>query len=485
MGSAQRSIECPSERHERLLRDLSGRSDLAQSEPIGFLDLFKIGIGPSSSHTMGPMKAAAAFVGAIPAVRLRDVTRISVTLYGSLAWTGKGHATDRAIILGLTGLMPDQVDPDSVDGLMADVNASQRLGLPHGVVIGFRPDDDIRFDMEKSFARHPNALQFDAFGGDGELISSEVWYSIGGGFVEREGAQHTSSASAAKGIALRSADELIDICRSHDCSIADIALANECAHRSIEATTQAIDAVIDAMMHCIDRGLKGCGQLPGSLRVQRRAMALNRRIELARLDNAPRPSDPFDQISAYAIAVNEENAAGGRVVTAPTNGAAGVVPAVLRYYRDGCNADREGMHRFLLTATVIGGLIKQNASISGAEVGCQGEVGSAAAMAAAGLAAALGASVAQIENAAEIAMEHHLGMTCDPIAGLVQIPCIERNAFGAIKAVSAAYLAMAGDGSHRVSLDQVIETMRQTGLDMHDKYRETSRGGLAVSVPEC
>ncbi len=314
----------------------------------------------------------------------------------------------------------------------------------------------------------------------------KLWYSIGGGFVEREGKQGARDGSASVAYPFRTASDLLAIGRSSEISIADIALANERVLRRDEETLGELDRVLDVMFDCIERGLGRTGPLPGGLRVRRRAKELFDRVGARRLENAPSPSEPFDCVSAFAIAVNEENASGGRVVTAPTNGAAGVVPAVLRYYRDFCvGATREGMRTILLAARAIGGVIKRNASISGAEVGCQGEVGSAAAMAAAGLAAALGGTNEQVENAAEIAMEHHLGMTCDPIGGLVQIPCIERNAFGAVKAINAASLALAGDGQHRVLLDQVIETMRQTGADMHDKYRETSRGGLAVNVPEC
>jgi L-serine dehydratase len=451
------------------------------------LDLFKIGIGPSSSHTIGPMKAVAAFVDRIPPAMLKDVSRVLVTLFGSLAWTGLGHATDKALMLGLTGHQPDQVDPDDAESLVRQIRSSQSIVLPPGHEIAFDPEQDIRFDKVNLLARHPNAMRFEAYDGIGQSLSAETWFSIGGGFIELEGVgERGRSLASAAGFAFHTADELLELCRSHHCTIADIALANECARRSEPETIDAIDRIVRVMMDCIDRGLAQAGELPGALRVKRRARALFQRLKESSGANARSISEPFDYISAFAIAVNEENAAGGRVVTAPTNGAAGVVPAVLRYYRDFCaGSDQARMRVFLLTATAIGGIIKRNASISGAEVGCQGEVGSAAAMASAGLAAALGATNAQIENAAEIAIEHHLGMTCDPVGGLVQIPCIERNAFGAVKAVNAAYLALAGDGTHRVSLDQVIETMRQTGADMHDKYRETSRGGLAVNVPEC
>jgi L-serine dehydratase len=467
-------------------RILSSQGD-ASAEPIGVFDLFKIGIGPSSSHTIGPMKAAAAFVNGLGAASIAQTHRVVVTLFGSLAWTGIGHATDKAILLGLCGHLPDRVDPDDVDLLVEQITSSRSIVLPQQHKIAFDRDRDLLFDKIEMMHRHPNAMSFQALGADGNSLKTDIWYSIGGGFIEAEQYEsNTATTSKPLGIAIPSGADLLEICDVYDCTIADIAFANECGKTGEAEVISGIDQIIDVMMACVDRGLRQSGQLPGPLKVQRRAQSLYQKAEETRHSNIRRPSEPFDYISAFAIAVNEENATGGRVVTAPTNGAAGVIPAVLRYYRDFCpGADRSGMQTFLLTATAIGGIIKKNASISGAEVGCQGEVGSAAAMAAAGLSAALGATNAQIENAAEIAMEHHLGMTCDPIAGLVQIPCIERNAFGAIKAVNAAYLALAGDGSHRVSLDQVIETMRQTGADMHDKYRETSRGGLAISVPEC
>jgi len=349
--------------------------------------------------------------------------------------------------------------------------------------IPFELGRDVVFDKSRVFERHPNAIQFEAFDSEDRVLASEVWFSIGGGFIERLGDEATGEVFRSEpGFEFRSSEQLLAVCRNHACMISDIAMANELARRTESETISEIDRILAVMMTCIDRGLTQVGELPGGLR----AADLYRRLQGERASNVPASSQPFEHISAFAIAVNEENASGGRVVTAPTNGAAGVVPSVLRYYRYFCvGADQPGMRAFLLTASAIGSIIKRNASISGAEVGCQGEVGSAAAMASAGLAAALGGTNEQIENAAEIAIEHHLGMTCDPVAGLVQIPCIERNAFGAVKAVNAAYLALAGDGTHRVSLDQVIETMRQTGADMHDKYRETSRGGLAVNVPEC
>ncbi|MDH6261740.1 L-serine dehydratase [Bradyrhizobium sp. BR13661] len=471
--------------------DLLARSALANGAtkqlPIGVLDLFKIGIGPSSSHTVGPMKAAATFVRGLGKEREERVARIQATIFGSLAWTGKGHATDKALVLGLSGKTPDCIDPDEASHAFEQISNLRQIELPGGRRIIFEPEKDIVFDTKRQFDRHPNAMEFKVLDADSNEIASDVWFSIGGGFIERFGGENQNDEiEYSCGFEFRSSRELLELCRLHSCTIADIAMANEIARRGEEKTNEELDRIIDVMMRCIDRGLAQGGELPGGLKVRRRASALFERLQQNPLSNSGHTSKPFDYISVFAIAVNEENAAGGRVVTAPTNGAAGVVPAVLRYYRDLCEAaNDEKLRTFLLVASAIGSIIKRNASISGAEVGCQGEVGSAAAMASAGLTAALGGTNEQIENAAEIAIEHHLGMTCDPVGGLVQIPCIERNAFGAVKAVNAAYLALAGDGKHRVTLDQVIETMRQTGADMHDKYRETSRGGLAVNVPEC
>jgi L-serine dehydratase len=454
--------------------------------PVGLVDLFKIGIGPSSSHTIGPMKAAATFVGGLGAVAPR-VARLLAFAYGSLAWTGRGHATDRAMALGLSGLMPDTIDPALARTRHAEICREGRIVLPCGRIVAFDPARDVIFDTTTQFDRHPNAMAFEARDAADGVLAREVWYSVGGGFIEREGAEPGAAGPAP--VAARpyaSSDDLLEIGRRDGLSFAEIVLANEDGLRPRAETFAAIDRFAAVMLRCIEEGLSHEGELPGGLRVKRRAAGIFRQLEARRLANDRCASEAMSYVSAFAIAVNEENAAGGRVVTAPTNGAAGVVPAVLRYYRDFCaGADQAGVRRFFLTATAIGGVIKRNASISGAEVGCQGEVGSAAAMAAAGLAAALGGSNGQVENAAEIAIEHHLGMTCDPIGGLVQIPCIERNAFGAVKAINAAHLALHGDGTHRVSLDQVIETMRQTGADMSSKYRETSRGGLAVNVPEC
>jgi L-serine dehydratase len=455
---------------------------------ISVFELFKIGIGPSSSHTVGPMKAAAAFIdGLRQRGQLNDVARVRVDLFGSLAWTGKGHGTDKAVILGLAGERPETVDPDAADHLVADAGERRELTLGGRVTIGFDPAADIIFDGIAPTPVHPNTLAFTAIDLSGEVLAHERWCSVGGGFVVREElVGETSLEGVDVPHPFRSGAELLAVGRRTGLSISEIVLSNECALRPAGEVELHLTRVIDTMMACIERGMRAEGQLPGKLHVRRRAGALRERLEADRFRNVRNPHEVLDHVSMFAIAVNEENAAGGRVVTAPTNGAAGVIPAVLRYYRDSCpNASDAGMRTFLLAATAIGALFKMNASISGAEVGCQGEVGVACSMAAAGLAAALGASNAQIENAAEIGMEHHLGMTCDPIGGLVQIPCIERNAFGAIKAINAASLAMRGDGAHYVSLDQVIVTMRQTGADMSSKYKETSQGGLAVSFPEC
>ncbi len=457
----------------------------APASQIGFADLFKIGIGPSSSHTVGPMRAAGLFLENL-GFRALLTERLEVRLYGSLAWTGRAHATDRALILGLAGERPDQIDPSSIDTKVGAILARRELRIQGGRVIGFDPARDLVFDTAHTFARHPNAMRFEAFDGAGGSLLRELWFSVGGGFVECEGVQAVDISAADLPFSYDNAATLLELGRESSSSIAAMVLANEAHRRPIAETLVAIERVADAMLACIDRGLSQEGPLPGGLKVKRRAKGLLEKAHSARRGDPRAGLDAMHYVSAFAIAVNEENACAGRVVTAPTNGAAGVVPAVLRYYHDFCDgAHSRGIRDFFLTATAIGGIIKRNASISGAEMGCQGEVGSAAAMAAAGLTAALGGSNEQIENAAEIALEHHLGMTCDPIAGLVQIPCIERNAFGAVKAINASSLALHGDGTHRVSLDQVIETMRQTGADMQSKYRETSRGGLAVNVPEC
>ncbi|HET6523104.1 L-serine ammonia-lyase [Sphingopyxis sp.] len=451
---------------------------------IGMRDIFRVGIGPSSSHTVGPMKAALAFATALQGRRFSE---IACELLGSLAWTGSGHATDKAVILGLAGHAPENIRPEAIDAILTDVAERGRLTVAN-VEISFDPARHVIFNRETEPTAHPNTMRLVACNEAGEQIFEQRWCSIGGGFIVEEAQFGTAPAQAGMDVPFpfSTADELLLTCDRNGLSIGEVMRANE-GSRSAETDTDAyLDKIIEIMMACIDRGIRAEGILPGRLKVPRRAKKIKDKLDGDRFRNRQAPHVIMDHVSLFAIAVNEENAAGSQVVTAPTNGAAGVIPAVLRYYRDFWpNADRDGMHDFLLTASAIGVLTKMNASISGAEVGCQGEVGTASAMAAAGLAAAMGGSIRQIENAAEIAMEHHLGMTCDPVGGLVQVPCIERNAFGAVKAINAASLAMRGDGTHTISLDQVIATMMQTGKDMNSKYKETSLGGLAVSMPEC
>ena len=453
-------------------------------------DLFKIGVGPSSSHTMGPMTAACTFVDRLEADGLLDrVASIQVDLYGSLALTGKGHATDRAILLGLSGERPDRIDPDAAEGLVARIRETGRLAVAARREIRFDEGRDLRFLQRERLPHHSNGMRFTALDESGAALSTWVAYSVGGGAIVDESA--VARNAPPEGLAdlpfrFSSAEELLAIAERERLSIAQIARSNERAVTSDEEIDRRLDAIVRAMSACIDRGMAADGILPGGLKVRRRAPALyallTSRAERALAD----PLTVIDWVNLWALAVNEENAAGGKVVTAPTNGAAGIVPAVLRYYqRFTPQASYRGVHDFLLTAAAIGSLVKENASISGAEVGCQGEVGVACSMAAGGLTAAMGGTPGQVENAAEIGMEHNLGLTCDPVGGLVQVPCIERNAVGAIKAIEASRLALVGDGSHRVSLDQVIETMRKTGLDMNERYKETSLGGLAVNVVEC
>ena len=449
---------------------------------ISVFELFKIGVGPSSSHTVGPMRAAAAFVADLATER---VARVRVTLLGSLAFTGKGHATDRAVILGLAGIKPDTLDPTQADAIALAAHTQHVLALAGRRRLDFDPGRDIVFDYVTPATSHPNTLVFEAFDAEGATVAGETWLSVGGGFIVREGDELAASGGPTYPLPFRDAADLLRVAAAHQLSIAELMRRNEVAASDAPKVEARLDAILDAMLACLERGLARDGQLPGGLKVNRRAKAIFARLNADVGRNARRAHEIMDFVSVYGMAVNEENAAGGRVVTAPTNGAAGVIPAVLRYYRDHCEGTRAQMRCFLLTAGAIGALFKLNASISGAEVGCQGEGGVASSMAAAGLCAALGGTNTQIENAAEIAMEHHLGMTCDPVGGLVQIPCIERNAFGAIKAIAAASLALHGDGLHKVSLDQVIATMRQTGADMQTKYKETSLGGLAVNFVEC
>lgn len=454
---------------------------------VSALDLFSIGIGPSSSHTVGPMRAARAFVEGLAADgRLGAVRRVTCSLYGSLGATGLGHGTPDAIVAGLAGLSPHDCDPDDVRG------AWTRLGTEGAEVrlAGRQPvtltQSDISLEPRTRLPGHPNALTLQAWGDDAALpIAEETYYSVGGGFIRRDGDAPEQAEALRHPLPYSNAAELLALCDEHGISFCDIAWRNEVAVHGEEGIVAGLDAIWAAMAECVENGLHTDGTLPGGLRVKRRAPEVRRRLEEYDRDEHVRDTST-EWLHAFALAVNEENASGGRVVTAPTNGAAGIIPAVGHYYRRFVpGADQEGTRRFLLTAAAIASLVKKNASISGAEGGCQAEVGSACAMAAGALCAVLGGTPRQIENAAEIAMEHHLGLTCDPVAGLVQVPCIERNAIASSTAVSAARLALHGDGTHVVSLDTVIETMRQTGLDMMTKYKETSEGGLAVNVIEC
>lgn len=461
---------------------------------ISVFDIFKIGIGPSSSHTMGPMAAAARFLDELKKRAYQKPVRLRARLYGSLAYTGKGHATDRAVILGLAGLTPETLDPDDADDVIAKIAAERQLQPAGHASFTFDPEEDLLFDFGEPLKGHANGMKLFAYDDDqDELLLEQTYYSIGGGFVveeaELEGVQNGNqieSELAGTPYPFRTANEMLNMGRASGLGIVAMKRANEEAVTSPADCQAQLGRIWSAMHACMERGLRTDGQLPGGLKVRRRAKALRDQLRDEMTSNAKPPHQVNEWIALYAMAVNEENAAGGRVVTAPTNGAAGVIPAVIRYYLEFCpGARNDDVGDFLLAAAAIGGLIKHNASISGAEVGCQGEIGSASAMAAAGLTAVLGGSNEQIENAAEIALEHHLGMTCDPIKGLVQVPCIERNGFGAVKAVTAASLALKGDGSHLVPLDQCVETMRQTGIDMSTKYKETSTGGLAVNVVEC
>ena len=464
---------------------------------LSTFEIFKIGVGPSSSHTIGPMVAAARFLAELREVVARRPALASVSvrasLHGSLAFTGRGHKTDRAVVLGLLGFAPETLEPEEAE--RAEAALLEEGGVAHAGLpwLSFHPERDIRFDYGPPLPAHPNGLVLSALAQDGATVLSKTYFSVGGGFVlsadeieaERARGDRPATAQAGHPYPFATAADMLAMGRRSGLTIAAMKRANEIAAGAADLDAR-LDRLWAAMDACIERGLRQDGVLPGGLQVRRRAPEIHRQLLAERHANNQQPHVVNDWIAVYAMAVNEENAAGGRVVTAPTNGAAGVVPAVIRYYRDHCiGASEQGIRTFLLTAAAIGGLIKHNASISGAEVGCQGEVGSASAMAAAGLAAALGGTNEQTENAAEIALEHHLGMTCDPANGLVQVPCIERNAFGAIKAVSAASLALRGDGRHFMPLDNCIETMRQTGLDMNLKYKETSTGGLAVNLPEC
>ncbi|MGM0914708.1 MAG: L-serine ammonia-lyase [Pseudomonadota bacterium] len=458
--------------------------------PISVFDLFKVGVGPSSSHTVGPMQAACNFVAELEARELTEhITRLEVELYGSLSATGIGHGTDHAVIMGLMGERPDRIDPDVISPRIDELKSSDTLRLADRHAVAFSWDRDMRL-LEESLPHHPNAMRLIAHGDAGELYRN-TYYSVGGGFVIDE-------AQAAEGVLdtdhteipydFQTGDEMLRMCRESGLRISELMLANEKAWRSEEEIRTGLCEIWQAMKACVEKGLEAEGVLPGGLNVRRRARSLHQRL----LDSSDDDSliattmSAMDWVNLYALAVNEENAAGGRMVTAPTNGAAGIIPSVLHYYmqfRKG--ASERDVVDFLLAAGAVGILCKKNASISGAEVGCQGEVGSACAMAAAGLTEVMGGSIGQVENAAEIGLEHNLGLTCDPVGGLVQVPCIERNAIASVKAINAAQMALRGDGQHFISLDKVIRTMRDTGADMQEKYKETSKGGLAVSGIEC
>ena len=453
---------------------------------LSVFDIFKVGIGPSSSHTMGPMRAAREFASGLKRDGLLPATQeIAVRLYGSLALTGIGHGTDRAILVGLEGAEPETVDPDSIPTTVQRIRSTQRLRLLGEHEIAFDEPMQLLLMQHERLPRHSNGMRFTALGADGKRLREEDYYSIGGGFIVRGDEEEAREARAHAGppYPFSSGAQLLKLAREHGLEMYELVLANERTWASESEVRAKLLAIWQVMQACVERGFHQSGLLPGVLKVRRRAPRLYRMLTESA---SGRPLDVMDWVNAYALAVNEENAAGGRVVTAPTNGAAGIVPAVLHFYqRFEPGANDDGVVRFLLVAAAMGMLYKKNASISGAEMGCMGEVGVACSMAAAGLVAALQGTSEQIENAAEIGMEHNLGLTCDPVAGLVQIPCIERNAMGAVKAINAARLAMRGDGTHKVSLDQVIATMRQTGADMSTIYKETSQGGLAVNVPEC
>ncbi|MDI1353143.1 MAG: L-serine ammonia-lyase [bacterium] len=457
---------------------------------ISVFDLFSIGIGPSSSHTVGPMLAANAFLHLIEKQQLLNIIhRVKIELYGSLALTGKGHGTDKAILNGLENKNPETVIPESMVPRMHEILATHSLNLAGEKTILFNETTDFLFLQKELLPLHTNGMRFSAFDSDNNCLIAQVYYSIGGGFITTEEQfNNTSESSTPPPYPFSTGDQLLQLCQDNNLTIAQLMLANEQTWRSTEEIHQGILAIAKVMDDCIANGCKQDGVLPGGLNLKRRAPDLYRKlIDQKGIKSIFENSDIMNHLNLYAMAVNEENAAGGRIVTAPTNGAAGIIPAVLKYCQH--SHDKSNNHNdvftYFLTAAAIGILYKKGASISGAEVGCQGEVGVASSMAAAGLTAVLGGTAAQVENAAEIAMEHHLGMTCDPVLGLVQIPCIERNAMGAVKAVNASRMALMGDGQHHISLDKVIKTMKQTGMDMQSIYKETSMGGLAVNLPEC
>ncbi|CAM2837574.1 L-serine ammonia-lyase [Pseudomonas gessardii] len=456
---------------------------------ISVFDLFKVGIGPSSSHTVGPMRAAATFAQALADQQLLAQTqRVEVRLYGSLSATGVGHATDRACVMGLMGEWPDRVDPTSIGPRIQQLRESGRLLLGGTQEISFNWQHDLLL-LEESLPYHPNAMSLHAYGANG-LLSEQTYYSVGGGFII-EAAEAESGIAPTSDVKLpydfSSAVELLALCNTHGLRVSELMMANERAWRSDAEIRSGLLHIWSVMRECVEQGLRDEGILPGGLDVPRRAAKLHRSLlEIGKPNVITSTLSAMEWVNLFALAVNEENAAGGRMVTAPTNGAAGIIPAVLHYYmKFNADASDDDVVNFFLAAAAVGILCKKNASISGAEVGCQGEVGSACAMAAAGLADILGATPEQLENAAEIGLEHNLGLTCDPVGGLVQVPCIERNAIAAVKAINATQMALRGDGKHFISLDRVIRTMRDTGADMHDKYKETSRGGLAVSWVEC
>lgn len=456
---------------------------------LSLFDLFSIGVGPSSSHTVGPMVAANSFLDLLISNNLFDeTTRVKVELYGSLALTGKGHGTDKAILNALEGKMPETVIPEDMVPRMQEIIDSQQLCLAGQKNILFKAENDLLFLKNEVLPKHSNGMRFSAYNHAGQVLLNQGYYSTGGGFITtEEGFDQTITDTNPPPYPFTTARELLKLCHDNNLTIAGLMMANERTWRSTEEIHNCILAIAKVMDDCIENGCKNAGILPGGLNVKRRAPDLYQRL----MDNKGvqsifEQSDVMNKLNLYAIAVNEENAAGGRIVTAPTNGAAGIIPAVMRYSQESHNrSTKEDIYTYFLTTAAIGILYKKGASISGAEVGCQGEVGVASSMAAAGLTAVLGGTLEQIENAAEITMEHHLGMTCDPVMGLVQIPCIERNAMGSVKAVNAARIALIGDGQHQISLDKVIRTMKETGKDMKSIYKETSMGGLAVNHPEC
>ncbi|MDE1179213.1 L-serine ammonia-lyase [Paraburkholderia sp.] len=459
---------------------------------VSVFDIFKIGVGPSSSHTVGPMLAAQTFARHLgEAGHLDRVASVKVELYGSLGATGKGHGTDKAVMLGLEGHVPTSIDPDIVDPALIAIRAGKTLRIQGTHAVRFDEREHIAFYrrlMTGTAVLHSNGMRFQAFDADHTLIVEKAFYSIGGGFVVNPDGERVNGVATTTPVRypFRTGDDLLRVCHESGLSIAEVAFENECASRSPSDVSEGMLEIWSAMAACVERGCRVEGSLPGPMSVRRRAPELVRQLRERGEESLRDPLSMLDWVNLYAMAVNEENAAGGRVVTAPTNGAAGVIPAVLHYYvKFVPGSNQKGIVDFLLTAAAIGIIYKETASISGAEVGCQGEVGVACSMAAAAIAAVMGGTPLQVENAAEIGMEHNLGMTCDPVGGLVQIPCIERNAMGAVKAINAARMALKGNGKHYVTLDNVIKTMRETGADMKTKYKETSRGGLAVNVVEC